>query len=144
MMVSLASRMERLGTETAFQVMARARALEAQGREIVHLQIGEPDFDTPRNIVDAGADALRSGWTHYGPANGDPQLRQAIVDYIRRSRGVDYGADQVIVTPGGKPIMFFLILALLEAGDEAIFPDPGFPIYQSMIEFAGAKAVPIP
>lgn len=144
MMVSLASRMERLGTETAFQVMARARALEAQGREIVHLQIGEPDFDTPANIVNAAVDALRSGWTHYGPANGDPELRQAIVEYMRRSRGVAYEADQVIVTPGGKPIMFFLILAVLEAGDEAIFPDPGFPIYQSMIEFVGAKAVPIP
>jgi aspartate aminotransferase len=144
MMVSLASRMERLGTETTFQVMARARALEAQGRDIIHLQIGEPDFDTPKNIVDAGADALRSGWTHYGPANGDPELRRAIADYIHRSRGVDYDAEQVIVTPGGKPIMVFLILALLEAGDEAISPDPGFPIYQSMIEFVGAKAVPIP
>jgi aspartate aminotransferase len=144
MMVSLASRMERLGTETAFQVMARARALEAQGRDIIHLQIGEPDFDTPRNIVDAGTDALRSGWTHYGPANGDPELRRAIAEYMHRSRGVEYDAEQVVVTPGGKPIMCFLILALLEAGDEAIFPDPGFPIYQSMIEFVDAKAVPIP
>ena len=140
---TLASRMDRIGTETAFAVMARARQLEAQGREIVHLQIGEPDFDTPGNIVDAGVDALRTGWTHYGPAAGDPELRQAIADYIRRSRGADYRAEQVIVTPGGKPIMFFLIMALLDAGDEAIFPDPGFPIYQSMIEFTGAKAVPI-
>jgi len=140
---TLASRMDRIGTETAFAVLARARQLEAQGREVVHLQIGEPDFDTPSNIIDAGVEALRSGWTHYGPAAGDPELRQAIVDYIRRSRGADYRPEQVLVTPGGKPIMFFLITALLEAGDEAIFPDPGFPIYQSMIEFTGAKAVPI-
>jgi aspartate/methionine/tyrosine aminotransferase len=135
--------MDRIGTETAFAVLARARELEAQGREVVHLQIGEPDFDTPSNIIDAGVDALRSGWTHYGPAAGDPELRQAIADYIKRSRGAEYRPQQVVVTPGGKPIMFFLIMALLEEGDEAIFPDPGFPIYQSMIEFTGAKAVPI-
>ena len=144
MAISLAGRMDRIGTETAFQVMAKARALEAKGRDVVHLQIGEPDFDTPENIIDAGIEALRSGWTHYGPANGDPELRQAIAEYIARSRSAEYSADQVLVTPGGKPIMFFLMLALLDAGDEAIYPDPGFPIYRSMIEFAGAKAVPIP
>lgn len=144
MNIRLASRMSRLGTETAFSVLARARELEAQGRDIVHLQIGEPDFDTPQNIVDAGVEALTSGWTHYGPANGDPELRQAISAYLERSRDAHYTPEQVIVTPGGKPIMFYLMLALLEAGDEAIFPDPGFPIYQSMIEYTGATAVPIP
>jgi aspartate aminotransferase len=144
MPVRLASRMGRLGTETAFEVLVRARALEAQGKDIVHLEIGEPDFDTPENIIEAGASALRSGWTHYGPANGDPNLREAIASYINSSRGTSFSADQVVVTPGGKPVMFFLMLALLEEGDEAIFPDPGFPIYQSMIDFSGAKAVPIP
>jgi aspartate aminotransferase len=144
MSVRLASRMGRLGTETAFEVLVRARALEAQGKDIVHLEIGEPDFDTPENIIEAGASALRSGWTHYGPANGDPNLREAIASYINSSRGTSFSADQVVVTPGGKPVMFFLMLALLEEGDEAIFPDPGFPIYQSMIDFSGAKAVPIP
>ena len=143
MSVRLASRMGRLGTETAFEVLVRARALEAQGRDIVHLEVGEPDFDTPENIIQAGAEALQSGWTHYGPANGDPELREAITTYINGSRGTSFSPDQVVVTPGGKPIMFFLILALLEKGDEAIYPDPGFPIYESMINFSGAKAVPI-
>lgn len=142
--IRLARRMNRLGTETAFSVLARARELEAQGRDIIHLQIGEPDFDTPQNIIDAGVDALRSGWTHYGPANGDPDLRKAISSYLDRSRGAQYAPEQVVVTPGGKPIMFYLMLALLDEGDEAIFPDPGFPIYQSMIEYTGATAVPIP
>ncbi len=144
MPVKLASRMSRLGTETAFEVLVRARALEAQGKDIVHLEVGEPDFDTPENIIDAGVNALRSGWTHYGPAAGDAKLREAIVAYINGSRGTSYAPEQVVVTPGGKPIMFFLMLALLEKGDEAIFPDPGFPIYQSMIDFSGATAVPIP
>ncbi|HEU0164672.1 MAG TPA: pyridoxal phosphate-dependent aminotransferase [Thermomicrobiales bacterium] len=144
MAVKLASRMGRLGTETAFEVLVRARALEAQGKDIVHLEIGEPDFDTPENIIEAGANALKSGWTHYGPAAGDANLRTAIANYINGSRGTAFTADQVVVTPGGKPVMFFLILALLEEGDEAIYPDPGFPIYQSMIDFSGAKAVPIP
>jgi len=135
--------MGRLGTETAFEVLVRARALEAQGRDVVHLEVGEPDFDTPENIIRAGQEALASGWTHYGPANGDPQLRQAIVAYINGHRKTAFTPDQVVVTPGGKPIMFFLILALLEEGDEAIYPDPGFPIYESMINFSGAKPVPI-
>jgi aspartate/methionine/tyrosine aminotransferase len=144
MSIKLASRMDRLGTETAFEVLVRAKALEAQGRDVVHLEIGEPDFDTPENIVEAGASALREGWTHYGPAAGIPELREAIASYINGSRGTAFDADQVIVMPGGKPVMFFVMLALLERGDEAIFPDPGFPIYQSMIDFSGATAVPIP
>ncbi|MDQ3466877.1 MAG: pyridoxal phosphate-dependent aminotransferase [Chloroflexota bacterium] len=142
--MKLATRMSRLGTETAFEVLVRAKALEAQGRDVIHLEIGEPDFDTPANVVEAGCTALREGWTHYGPAAGQPELRQAIADYINRSRGTSYSADEVVVTPGGKPIMFFAILALLNAEDEAIYPDPGFPIYRSMIDCVGAKAVPIP
>ena len=144
MSVELASRMQRLGTETAFEVLVRARALEAQGRDVVHLEIGEPDFDTPENIVEAGARALREGWTHYGPAAGLPDLREAIASYVNGSRGTSYTPDQVVVTPGGKPVMFFVMLALLERGHEAIYPDPGFPIYGSMIDFSGAKGVPIP
>jgi len=140
----LATRMQRLGTETAFEVLVRARALEAQGRDVIHLEIGEPDFDTPANVSEAGVAAIRDGWTHYGPASGQPDLRQTIADYINRSRGTSYGPANVVVTPGGKPIMFFLILALLEEGDDAIFPDPGFPIYRSMIDFVGARAIPLP
>jgi aspartate aminotransferase len=140
----LATRMQRLGTETAFEVLVRARALEAQGRDVIHLEIGEPDFDTPANVSEAGVVAIRDGWTHYGPAAGQPDLRQTIADYINRSRGTSYGPANVVVTPGGKPIMFFLILALLEEGDDAIFPDPGFPIYRSMIDFVGARAIPLP
>ncbi len=142
--MQLATRMERLGTETAFEVLVRARALEAQGRDIIHLEVGEPDFDTPQNIIDAGCEALQTGWTHYGPAAGIPDLRAAIATYLNTSRGTDYDAANIVVTPGGKPIMFFVILALLEEGDEAIYPNPGFPIYESMINFVGAKAVPAP
>ncbi len=138
----LATRMGRLGTETAFEVLVRAKALEAQGRDVVHLEIGEPDFDTPANIIRAGADALRAGWTHYGPSAGQPELKEAIAAYLNRSRGTAYDAGQIIVTPGGKPVMFFLMLALLDAGDEAIYPNPGFPIYESMIAFSGANPVP--
>jgi aspartate/methionine/tyrosine aminotransferase len=136
--------MDRLGTETAFEVLVRARALEAQGRDVIHLEVGEPDFDTPANIIEAGAEALRSGWTHYGPAGGQPDFRDAIANYLNTARGTKYTLDNIVVTPGGKPIMFFVILALLEAGDEAIYPNPGFPIYESMINFTGAKAVPAP
>ncbi|HEY7031671.1 MAG TPA: pyridoxal phosphate-dependent aminotransferase [Thermomicrobiales bacterium] len=142
--MKLATRMGRLGTETAFEVLVRARALEAQGRDVVHLEIGEPDFDTPANVIEAGCHALKTGWTHYGPAAGQPDLRQAIADYLNRSRGTVFTAEQIVVTPGGKPIMFFVILALLEAGDEAIYPNPGFPIYESMINFTGATPVPSP
>jgi aspartate/methionine/tyrosine aminotransferase len=139
----LARRMSRLGTETAFEVLSKARALERQGRNIVHLEIGEPDFDTPANVVEAAVDALRKGWTHYSPSGGLPELRQAIADEVSRSRGVKVSADEVVVTPGGKPIMFFTMLALIEEGDEVIYPNPGFPIYESMINYAGGKAVPI-
>ena len=142
--MKLAERMNRLGTETAFEVLVRARALEAQGRDIIHLEVGEPDFDTPANVIEAGADALRNGWTHYGPAGGQPDFKAAIAEYLNRARGTNYNLDNIVVTPGGKPIMFFVILALLEAGDEAIYPNPGFPIYESMINFTGAKAVPVP
>jgi aspartate aminotransferase len=139
----LAQRMSRLGTETAFEVLARARVLEANGRDIVHLEIGEPDFDTATNVTDAGVNALRGGWTHYGPSAGLPQLRKAIAAEISRTRGVAVGPEEVVVVPGGKPIIFFAMLALIEEGDEVIFPNPGFPIYESMIHFLGAKAIPI-
>lgn len=139
--MKLADRMNRLGTETAFEVLVRARALEAQGKHVIHLEIGEPDFDTPGNVIEAGREALQTGWTHYGPAAGLPDLRAAIAEYINQ-RGTSYSAENVVVTPGGKPIMFFVMLALLQAGDEAIYPDPGFPIYGSMINFSGATPVP--
>src|SRR5215475_5871549 len=139
----LAKRMARLGTETAFEVLVKARALEAKGRDIVHLEIGEPDFDTPANIIDAATDALHKGFTHYGPSAGLPQLREAIAQYVSETRRVNVTPDEVVVVPGGKPIIFFSILALCEDGDEVIFPNPGFPIYESMIDYVGAKAVPI-
>ena len=140
----LANRMSRLGTETAFEVLVRARALERQGRNIIHLEIGEPDMDTPANVVEAGVDALRKGFTHYGPAAGLPELREAIAAEVASSRGIKVSPDEVVVVPGGKPIIFFTMLALVEEGDEVIYPNPGFPIYESMINFLGAKAVPIP
>src|SRR6201993_266851 len=139
----LAKRMSRLGTETAFEVLVRAKALEKQGKDIVHLEIGEPDFDTPANIVEAASEALHGGWTHYGPSAGLPDLRQTIADYVGRTRQVPVTPDEVVVVPGGKPIIFFTILALVEEGDEVIYPNPGFPIYESMIDFVGARAVPI-
>jgi aspartate/methionine/tyrosine aminotransferase len=139
----LAERMSRLGTETAFEVLNKARALERQGKEIIHLEIGEPDFDTPKNIVEAGVQALHKGWTHYGPSAGLPDLRQAIAEYVSRSRGVEVASDEVVVVPGGKPIIFFSILALADVGDEVIYPNPGFPIYESMIQYVGGHAVPI-
>lgn len=140
----LAKRMARLGTETAFEVLVKARALEAKGRDIVHLEIGEPDFDTPENIIEAACDALHKSFTHYGPSAGMPQLRETIAQYVSETRGVEATADEVVVVPGGKPIIFFTIMALVEEGDEVIYPNPGFPIYESMIDFLGAKAVPIP
>ena len=142
--MKLAERMNRIGVETAFEVLVRARALEAQGRDIIHLEIGEPDFDTPRHIVEAGKQALDQGWTHYGPTQGLPELREAIASYICRTRGIQVGPEHVCVVPGGKPIIFFPLMALLEPGDEVIYPNPGFPIYESMINFLGAKPVPIP
>lgn len=141
--IGLAERMSKLGTESAFDVLVRARALEAQGRHVIHLQLGEPDFDTPEHIVEAGVQALRSGETHYTPAAGIPQLREAIAHEISKTRGIVVGADNVVVTPGGKPIMFFAIQALAGPGDEVIYPDPGFPIYESVINFSGATPVPL-
>ena len=141
--MTVATRMSRLGTESAFEVLARARALEAQGREIIHLEIGEPDFETPAHIVQAGVKALQDGYTHYGPTPGLPELRQAVARNSREVRGIDTHWEQVVVTPGAKPIMFYALLALAEPGAEVIYPNPGFPIYESMIEFSGAKAVPM-
>jgi aspartate aminotransferase len=140
--LQLARRMSRLGTETAFEVLNKARALERQGKSIIHLEIGEPDFDTPANVTEAAVDALHKGWTHYGPAAGLPELRQAIADYVSRTRGVKVTPEEVVVVPGGKPIMFFTILALIDEGDEVISPNPGFPIYESMIHYVGGKAIP--
>jgi aspartate aminotransferase len=142
--VGLARRMERLGTETAFSVLAKAKALEAQGREIIHLEIGEPDFDTPSHIVEAGCRALRDGHTHYTPTAGIPELREAIADDVAQSRGIEVDPAQVVVTPGGKPIMFFAILALVEEGDEVLVPNPSFPIYESMVNFVGGRPVFVP
>src|SRR5947208_2625660 len=139
----LAKRMARLGTETAFEVLVKARALEAEGCDIVHLEIGEPDFDTPGNIINAATGALRKGFTHYGPSAGLPELRETIAEYVSETRRVNVTPDEVVVVPGGKPIIFFSILALVEEGDEVIYPNPGFPIYESMINYVGAKAVPI-
>src|SRR5947209_5786780 len=139
----LAKRMARLGTETAFEVLAKARALEAQGREILHLEIGEPDFDTPRNILDAATDALHKGFTHYGPSAGLPELREIIAQHVSETRRVNARPEEVVVVPGGKPIIFFSILALVEDGDQVIYPNPGFPIYESMINYVGAEAMPI-
>lgn len=141
--LQLARRMSRLGTETAFEVLNKARALERQGRSIIHLEIGEPDFDTPANVVEAGVDALQKGWTHYGPSAGLPELRQTIADYVSRTRNVKVSSEEVVVVPGGKPIIFFTILALIDEGDEVIYPNPGFPIYESMIHYVGGRAVPI-
>ena len=141
---SLASRQDRLGTETAFLTLARARELEAQGRHIVHLEIGEPDFDTPEHIKDAAKKALDDGFTHYGPSPGEMPAREAIAAHQTERQGYDIAPDRIIVTPGGKPVMFFSILALIEEGDEVIYPNPGFPIYESMINYAGGTAVPIP
>jgi aspartate/methionine/tyrosine aminotransferase len=136
--------MSRLGTESAFEVLARARALERQGREIVHLEIGEPDFDTPAHIKEAAKRALDANATHYGPSAGLPELREAIAKHTAETRGVPVSPEQVVVTPGAKPIMFFTIMALIGDGDEVIHPNPGFPIYESVINFVGGVPVPIP
>jgi len=142
--MKLAERMSRIGVESAFDVLVRARAIEAQGRSVVHLEIGEPDFPTPAHIVEAAKKALDEGWTHYGPTAGQPELREAIARYVAESRGIPVGPQNVSVVPGGKPIIFFPMMALLEPGDEVIYPNPGFPIYESMIRFLGATPVPIP
>ena len=142
--MKLAQSYSRLGTETAFEVLARARALEAQGRKIIHLEIGEPDFETPRNIREAAKKALDDGYTHYGPAAGLPEARKAVAEYVAKTRGIHVKPEETILVPGGKPVIFFTILALIDAGDEVIYPNPGFPIYESMINYVGGKAVPLP
>ena len=136
--------MSRIGVESAFDVLVRARALEAQGRSVVHLEIGEPDFATPPHVIEAAKKALDDGWTHYGPTQGLPDLREAIAQHISETRRISVGAERVCVVPGGKPIIFFPMLALLEPGDEVIYPNPGFPIYESMINYLGARAIPVP
>ena len=142
--MQLAARMSRIGTESAFEVLAKARALEKQGKQIVHLEIGQPDFPTPAHIVEAGKRALDEGWTGYGPTAGFPEFRELIAGYIAKTRGIPVVPDQVCVVPGGKPIMFYAMLALLEEGDEVIYPNPSFPIYESVIDFIGARRVPMP
>jgi aspartate aminotransferase len=142
--MNVAERMSRLGTESAFEVLAKARALERQGKEIIHLEIGEPDFDTPAHIREAAKRALDGGATHYGPAAGLPELREAIAKDVGATRQIPVEPDEIVVTPGAKPIMYFVITALVNPGDEVIYPNPGFPIYESVINFVGGKAVPIP
>jgi aspartate aminotransferase len=141
---ALADRMSRLGTESAFEVLARARALEAEGRKVIHLEIGEPDFDTPDHIREAARRAIADGHTHYNPSAGIPELKEAVSAFFSRTRGVDFPADRVVVTPGAKPVMVYTILALCQEGDEVMYPDPGFPMYESLASFSGATAVPIP
>ena len=141
--MKLADRMSRLGTETAFEVLAKARRLEAEGMDVVHLEIGEPDFDTPSNIIAAGAKALNSGYTHYNPSPGFPEVRDRIAQEISKTRNISVTGDNVVVTPGGKPIMFFTMLALIDEGDEVLYPNPGFPIYESMIRFVGGVPIPM-
>jgi aspartate/methionine/tyrosine aminotransferase len=142
--MNFAQRMSRLGTESAFEVLARARALERQGREIIHLEIGEPDFHTPAHIREAAKRALDAGATHYGPAAGLPELREAIAKDVAATRGIPVVPEEVVVTPGAKPIMYFVITALVDAGDEVLYPNPGFPIYESVISFVGGVPVPVP
>lgn len=139
-----AKRMETLGTETAFEVLAKAKALEKQGKNIVHLEIGEPDFDTPKNIKEAAIKALDAGYTHYVPSAGILEFRETIAQYVSKTRGIKAEAEEVVVTPGAKPIMFYTLLALVNEGEEVMYPNPGFPIYESLINFVGARPVPIP
>ena len=141
--MKLAQRMSRLGTETAFEVLAKARRLEAEGVDVIHLEIGEPDFDTPANIIEAGAGALSQGYTHYGPSPGFPEVRERIAQEVSQTRNISLTGENVVVTPGGKPIMFFVMLALVDVGDEVLYPNPGFPIYESMIRFVGGVPVPM-
>src|SRR5229473_5608954 len=142
--MKLAERMNRIGVESAFEVLVRARELERQGKHVIHLEIGEPDFPTPAHIIEAAKRALDEGYTHYGPTQGLPELRESVARYISSTRDIRVGPEHVSIVPGGKPIIFFPMLALIEPGDEVIYPNPGFPIYESMINFLGAKPVPIP
>ena len=141
--MQIANRIDRLGTETSFVVLARARELEAQGRDIVHLEIGEPDFATAPNIIEAAKKALDAGFTHYGPAAGLPEFRKTIAEVEGARRGLEFTPDQVVVTPGAKPIMYYVFMAVINPGDEVIYPNPGFPIYESGIELAGGVPVPL-
>ena len=141
--MSVARRMNKLSMETAYDVLARARAMEAQGRDIIHLEIGEPDFDTPAHISEAGIEALRQGYTHYSPTPGLPELREAIARDVSRTRAIQVSPDQVVVTPGAKPVMFFTIMALAQRGDEVLYPNPGYPIFESVIRLSGARPVPV-
>ncbi len=141
--MAYAQRLNRLGTETAFEVLARAQALEAQGKEVIHLEIGEPDFDTPQYIRKAATEAIEAGFTHYGPSAGLPEFRRLIAEQWSRERGIPCDADNVVVTPGAKPILFFAMLALLEEGDEVLYPSPGFPIYESVANFLNARTIPL-
>jgi aspartate/methionine/tyrosine aminotransferase len=141
--MKFADRMSNLGTETAFEVLAKAKKLEAEGKSIIHLEIGEPDFPTPANICEAAINSIRAGDTHYTPSAGIPEVRNSIANYIKRTRGIEVHPDEVVMTPGAKPIMFYAILALVNEGDEVIYPNPGFPIYESMIKFVGGKPVPL-
>jgi aspartate aminotransferase len=140
----LADRMARLGTESAFEVLARARELEAEGRKVIHLEIGEPDFDTPDHIREAARRAIADGHTHYSPAGGIPDLKEAVAGFFSRTRGVDYPAENMVITPGAKPVMLYTIFALCQEGDEVLYPDPGFPMYESLAAFSGATPVPVP
>lgn len=142
--MKLASRMGRLGTETAFEVLVRAQGLEAEGLEVIHLEIGEPDFPTPRHIIEAAYRAMLDGHTHYGPSAGLPELRRAVARYVSQTRRINVDPEQVVITPGGKPVIFFTVLSLIEPGDEVLVPDPGFPIYESAVSFAGGTPVPVP
>jgi aspartate aminotransferase len=139
-----ASRVMDLGTEKAFEVLSKCKKLESEGKNIIHLQIGEPDFDTPRNIIDAGVSALRGGYTHYTPNTGLLEAKEAVVEYVKKYKNIDTNPEEVVIVPGGKPTMFFAILALVEPGDEVIYPNPGYPIYESLIRFAGGIPVPMP
>lgn len=141
--MDIAERMSRLGTESAFEVFAKAKKLEAQGKSVIHLEIGQPDFPTPPNICEAACQAMREGYTGYAPAAGILEFRQVIADYIQQTRGIEVHPDEVVVTPGAKPIIFFTLLALVNEGDEVIYPNPGFPVYESVINFIGAKPVPL-
>lgn len=139
-----ANRVKDLGTEKAFEVLSKCKKLEAEGKDIIHLQIGEPDFDTPKNIIDAGVAALRGGYTHYTPNTGLLEAKEAVVEYVKKYKNIDTTPEEVVIVPGGKPTMFFSILALVEPGDEVIYPNPGYPIYESLIRFAGGTPVPMP
>jgi aspartate aminotransferase len=141
--MKLADRLVNLGTETAFVVFSKAKELEARGKEMIHLEIGEPDFDTPQNITESAIEALRNNWTHYNPSAGLPELRQAVAEEMKETRGINIGPENVVITPGGKPVILFSLLALANPGEEVIYPNPGYPIYESVINFIGARAVPI-